>query len=132
MDVSEILAQQVSESSDRAVAAVWALLGTIPDPCHALSGHDLSIVDLGLINDVVRDGDVIRISLTFTDPTCVFSYKIIMDLEDLASTLDGISEITVTSDPYPLWTEDRLSDKARQLFADKRHRFGAPALGDQP
>lgn len=116
------------DGADTAIAAVWSLLKSVPDPCHALSGHDLSIVDLGLINDVVREGDVLRISLTFTDPTCVFSYKIIMDLEDLAATLDGVSQITVTSDPYPLWTEDRLSDKARQLFADKRHRFGAPVI----
>lgn len=120
------------DGTDTAIAAVWSLLNGIPDPCHALSGHDLSIVDLGLINDVVREGDAIRISITFTDPTCVFSYKIIMDLEDLAATLGGVSEITVRSDPYPLWTEDRLSDKARQLFADKRHRFGAPALEEQP
>jgi metal-sulfur cluster biosynthetic enzyme len=114
-------------SGDPAVAAVWELLGSVADPCHALSGHDLSIVDLGLINDVVRDGDAITVSVTFTDPSCVFSYQIIMDMEDLAARLDGVSAITVTSDPFPLWTEDRLSPKAKQLFADKRQRFGLPA-----
>lgn len=124
MDTPQTQASSVSVSSDPAVAAVWALLDTIPDPCHALSGHDLSIVDLGLINGISRDGESIRISVTFTDPNCVFSYKIIMDLEDLAATLDGVSDITVSADPYPLWTEDRLSDKARALFADKRTRFG--------
>lgn len=113
------------DGTDKAVDAVWTLLNSVPDPCHALSGHDLSIVDLGLVNTVVRDGEAIRISVTFTDPSCVFSYKIIMDLEGLADTLDGVSEITVRSDPYPLWTEDRLSEKARQLFTDKRQRFGA-------
>ncbi|MEQ8735593.1 MAG: iron-sulfur cluster assembly protein [Rhodospirillaceae bacterium] len=113
-----------ADELDSAIAAVWSLLKCVPDPCHALSGHDLSIVDLGLVNDVVREGDALRISVTFTDPSCVFSYQIIMDLEDLAETLDGVSEITVTSDPYPLWTEDRLSDKARKVFADKRQRFG--------
>ena len=124
MNSSQTTTPQVSEPSDPAVAAVWALLDTIPDPCHALSGHDLSIVDLGLINGISRDGGSIRISVTFTDPNCVFSYKIIMDLEDLAATLDGVSDISVSADPYPLWTEDRLSDKARDLFADKRTRFG--------
>lgn len=112
------------DQSDPAIAAVWSLLNTVPDPCHALSGHDLSIVDLGLINGISRDGESMNISVTFTDPSCVFSYKIIMDLEDLAATLDGVSDIKVSADPYPLWTEDRLSDKARHLFADKRQRFG--------
>ena len=112
------------DHSDPAIAAVWSLLNRIPDPCHALSGHDLSIVDLGLINEITRDGETIRVSVTFTDPSCVFSYKSIMDMEDLAATLDGVSGITVSADPYPLWTEDRLSDKARTLFAEKRTRFG--------
>ncbi|MDE0799776.1 MAG: iron-sulfur cluster assembly protein [Rhodospirillaceae bacterium] len=124
MDAPQTQAPQMSGCADPAVAAVWACLDTIPDPCHALSGHDLSIVDLGLINGISRDGGSICISVTFTDPSCVFSYKIIMDLEDLAATLDGVSDITVSADPYPLWTEDRLSDKARTLFADKRTRFG--------
>lgn len=131
MGISDSDASQSSESSDSALSAVWALLDAVPDPCHALSGHDLSIVDLGLINAVTRDGDAIRISVTFTDPSCVFSYKIIMDLEDLAAQLDGVSEITVTSDPYPLWTEDRMSDKARHMFADKRRMFGATKEGDR-
>jgi len=113
-------------SSDPAVAAVWSLLESVADPCHALSGHDLSIVDLGLINGVVRDGDTITVSVTFTDPSCVFSYQIIMDMEDLADRLDGITAINVSSDPYPLWTEDRLSQKAKQVFANKRHTFGVP------
>ena len=113
-----------TDQTDPALAAVWSLLNKIPDPCHALSGHDLSIVDLGLINGISRDGQTIRVSVTFTDPSCVFSYKIIMDMEDLAATLDGVSDITVSADPYPLWTEDRLSEKARKLFADKRTRFG--------
>lgn len=116
---------------DPAIEKVWAALSKIADPCHALSGHDLSIVDLGLINTVTREGhgdhggndDVINISVTFTDPSCVFSYQIIMDMEDLAASLDGVSEIRVVSDPYPMWTEDRMSDKAKALFASKRETF---------
>ena len=114
---------------DPAIELVWQALHTIADPCHALSGHDLSIVDLGLVNDVTRRGDIIDVSVTFTDPSCVFSYQIIMDLEHLAQSLNGVSEIRVTSNPYPLWTEDRLSDKAKALFRDKRSRFGVNQQG---
>ncbi len=117
---------------DPAISKVWDALSRIPDPCHALSGHDLSIVDLGLINDVTRQDDTIDVSVTFTDPSCVFSYQIIMDLEDLAESLDGISEIKVTSNPYPLWTEDRLSEKAKTLFLEKRNMFGVDHKGASP
>ena len=116
-------------TEDPAIAKVWAALSQVPDPCHALSGHDLSIVDLGLINSVTRDDDIINVRVTFTDPSCVFSYQIIMDMEDLAQSLEGVSEIRVVSDPYPLWTEDRLSEKAKALFADKRRTFGVAPIG---
>ncbi len=117
---------------DHAIGKVWDALSGIADPCHALSGHDLSIVDLGLINDVTRRDDIIEVSVTFTDPSCVFSYQIIMDLEDLAQSLDGVSEIKVTSDPYPMWTEDRLSDKAKALFLTKRRTFAVDQPGASP
>jgi metal-sulfur cluster biosynthetic enzyme len=119
-------------TQDPAITTVWAALSQIPDPCHVLSGHDLSIVDLGLINAVTRDDSVINVSVTFTDPSCVFSYQIIMDMEDLAQSLDGVSEIRVVSDPYPLWTEDRLSDKAKTLFAHKRRLFAVDQPGASP
>ncbi len=119
-------------NQDPAIAKVWTALEDVPDPCHALSGHDLSIVDLGLINDVTRHDDIITVSVTFTDPSCVFSYKIIMDMEDLAQSLDGVSEIRVTSDPYPMWTEGRLSAKAKTLFSDKRRKFAVAPTGVSP
>lgn len=122
------MGHDLAVAQDPAVAKVWTALDAVADPCHALSGHDLSIVDLGLINAVTRDGDIIDVSVTFTDPSCVFSYKIIMDLEDLAQSLDGVSKIQVTSDPYPLWTEDRLSAKAKTLFTDKRRTFGVASM----
>lgn len=118
--------------SDPAIAQVWEALERVSDPCHVLSGHPLSIVDLGLINSVTRQDDVIQVSVTFTDPSCVFSYKIIMDLEDLANSLGGVSEIKVRSDPYPLWTEDRLSEKAKTLFSEKRIKFGLGQEGASP
>ena len=110
-------------TEDPAITKVWAALSRIPDPCHALSGYDLSIVDLGLINEITRKCETITVSVTFTDPSCVFSYKIIMELEDLAASLKGVQKIVVVSDPYPLWTEDRLSPKAKDLFASKREKY---------
>jgi metal-sulfur cluster biosynthetic enzyme len=104
--------------------AVWRALATIGDPCHVLSGHDLSIVDLGLVNRVDLAGDSVEVGVTFTDPSCVFAYRIIEAMEDLAPRLRGIREIRVVPEHYPMWTEDRMSDKARRMFADKRVNFG--------
>ena len=100
-------------------------LATVRDPCHALSGHDLSILDLGLVNEVSRVGEVIHVSLTFTEPTCVFADRIVGDLEDLAARLPGVSKVAVTIEPLPIWEPSRMNTRARRLFDARRAAFNA-------
>jgi metal-sulfur cluster biosynthetic enzyme len=109
---------------DPLASAVWKALNEIKDPCHVLSGNDLSIVDLGLINRVDIVGDRLEVGITFTETSCVFAYRIVHALEDLAPTLPGVSSVKVVPETYPLWTEARLSAKARALYADKAAMFG--------
>ena len=100
-------------------------LETVRDPCHVLSGHDISILDLGLVNEVSRVGDVIEVSVTFTEPTCVFADRIVADLEDLAARLPGVSKVAVTVEPLPIWEPSRMSTRARRLFDARRAEFDA-------
>jgi metal-sulfur cluster biosynthetic enzyme len=111
-------------SADPVIAAAWQRLATVGDPCHVLSGHDLSVVDLGLINRVAFSDGTVEIGVTYTDPSCVFAGHIVVAMEDLVGALPGVRAVRVVPEPYPTWTEARLSDKARALFADKRRRFG--------
>ncbi|MBM3512472.1 MAG: DUF59 domain-containing protein [Alphaproteobacteria bacterium] len=120
------------QENDATVAALWHELATIGDPCHVLSGHGLSIVDIGIVNRVERTGDAIEVGVTFTEAACTFSYGIIAAIEDLAPKFPEITKITVVSEHYPMWTPDRLSDKARTLFADKRRRFGFAQTTNAP
>ncbi len=107
-----------------AVDAVWRSLNEVKDPCNVLSGHDLSIVDMGLINRVEIVDDGIEVGVTFTEPACLFGYRIIEDIEDLAAALPGVAKIRVVPEPFPLWDESRLSKKAREIYAHKKARFG--------
>lgn len=113
------------------IARVRQALQTIRDPCHALSGHDLSILDLGLVNQVSRRGDVIRVSITFTEPTCVFSDRIVAALQDLAGSLPDVAQVVVEIEPLPIWEPARMSERARQLFAARRSAL-ASSFHDVP
>ena len=54
-----------------------------------LSGHDLSILDLGLVNRVdIADGRA-EVGLTLTEVSCTFAYRIIEQIEALAEGLDA-------------------------------------------
>jgi len=107
-----------------AVEAVRRALTEVKDPCNVLSGHDLSIVDMGLINRVEARGHGVEVGITFTEPACLFGYRIIEDIEDLAAGLPGVAEIRVVPEPFPLWDASRLSPKAKQIYANKKAQFG--------
>ena len=113
---------------DNAIRKVWHALDRVKDPCNVLSGHDLSIVDMGLINRVEAQGRVIEIGVTFTAPGCLFAYRIIEDMEDLCESLPSVREIRVIPEPFPLWDESRLSSRARDVYANKKARFGSKQI----
>lgn len=120
------------DGTDGIVQAVWRALGNVKDPCNVLSGHDLSIVDMGLVNRVQISGDLVEVGVTFTEPGCVFGYRIIEDMEDLAAGLRGVGKIQVIPEPFPLWDESRLSPKARSVYAEKKARFRRDPLSPSP
>ena len=118
-------------SASEDIERIWAAISLVQDPCHQLSDHPLSIVDLGLINEVGRRGDVVEVRLTLTEPTCVFAHRIVGDLEDLAPGLPGVSRVEVIIEPLPIWEPSRMSPSALAFFAQRRSAFG-PAFHNIP
>ena len=112
-----------SEVQDPTLAAFLEALDSIPDPCCILSGKNLSIMDLGLINRVERDGDTVEVGITLTDTMCEFSIKIFADIESLADTVPGVETVKVVPEVVPIWSTDRLSDKAVSMIKYDSGRF---------
>ncbi len=105
------------------VAAIWDLLDTVVDPCHVLSGHDISILDLGLVNTVDVHARTAFVSITLTEMSCTFGWRIIEQIQSIAAEVDAIDAIEVGIVPFPVWTPDRMSDRGRALHAMKRRAF---------
>ena len=122
------LAPPQAVAPEHPLLPLWRALGGIGDPCQQACGYDLSILDLGIVNDVSAEDGRVTVSLTFTEPFCAFGFRIIQEIEDRLSGLAGVREVRVALDPFPLWEPSRLSDRARQLHAAHRLRFG-PASG---
>ena len=93
-------------------------LGEIGDPCMCLAGKDLSIIDMGLINEVELDGDKVHVSMTLTDPNCFFEYKISNAVIEGLKSLDGVNEVEVSIESSPIWDNERLSERAKSKFKE--------------
>ena len=113
----------IHPEQDPIVLDIIEALDTVADPCCVLSGKKLSILDLGLINRIERQGDTVTVGVTLTDTMCEFSHKIFADIESLANVVPNVAKVTAVPEVLPIWSTDRLSDHAVEMIKDDSSRF---------
>ncbi|HEV2736929.1 MAG TPA: metal-sulfur cluster assembly factor [Longimicrobiaceae bacterium] len=99
---------------DRA-GPLWDALREVMDP-----EIPISLVDLGLIYDVRRDGGTVEVDLTFTATACPCMAFIHFDIEDRLRREPGVEEVRVVETWTPAWTKGRISPEGREAL----RRFG--------
>jgi metal-sulfur cluster biosynthetic enzyme len=80
----------------------------------------VNIVDLGLIYvvDVIpKEGEEgkynVKIDMTLTSPMCPAGPQLVSQSKQFVSQLDGVDEVEVKVVMDPPWTQDRMTDDAR-------------------
>lgn len=99
---------------------VWAALQEVPDPEIPV----ISVVELGVVRDIVTTGEKVTVSITPTYTGCP-AMKMMED--DIVSKLKekGYSDIEVRMVYSPAWTTDWLSDETKE----KLRRYGIAPPG---
>lgn len=93
------------------VADAWALLATVNDPEVPV----LSIVELGVVRDVVQSRDAFRVAITPTYSGCPAMDLIADDIRAAFARAGVTAEVvTVLS---PAWTTDWMAPEAKQRLA---------------
>lgn len=92
-------------------ATIVDALGDVYDPCCAERG--LSVVDMGLVEDVHVEGSRVRVDLVLTTGWCPFVASLSATIPDRLRGLPGVEHVEVTVLWDPVWTNERLSPKAR-------------------
>ena len=90
-------------------------LREVYDPCCADRG--ISIVDMGVVEDVRLDGSHVDVDLVLTTGWCPFVASMSSAIPDRLTRLDGVKTVDVKVVWDPVWTMDRLSDSAREKLA---------------
>ena len=99
-----------ARSPDR--AALMEALGEVYDPCCADRG--ISIVDMGVVEDVRLDGSHVSVDLVLTSGWCPFVASMSDAIPDRLRTVDGVETVDVRVVWDPVWTMERLSASARE------------------
>jgi len=90
------------------IADIWAWLDAVPDPEIPV----ISLVDLGIIRDVQKDGVEFVITITPTYSGCPATNVITADITK-ALLDNGVDNHRLVRQLSPAWTTDWLSEKGR-------------------
>lgn len=74
----------------------------------------VSLVELGLIYDVIVKDEIVDIKMTLTTPGCGMAPMISNDAKTKVEELDGVSEAIVELVWDPPWTPDLIHESARK------------------
>lgn len=91
------------------MSSVLDAVASVADPEYP----DISIADLGLVEQVHVDGGAARIGLIPTFSGCPALAMIAADVQAAVEALEDIDRCTVEWLPAPIWSTDRVSLAAR-------------------
>lgn len=94
---------------------VRAALRDVYDPCCADRG--ISIVDMGVVEDVRVAGGHVEVDLVLTTGWCPFVASMSTAIPDRLQGMKGVESVDVQVVWDPVWTQDRLSPTAREKLA---------------
>jgi metal-sulfur cluster biosynthetic enzyme len=108
---------------------VLRALDSAIDPCSAVNGTRLSLLELGMIDDVAMDepGHV-TVLLLLDDPVCLYASVICQEVTRVLLAVDGVDSVDVSIRSDAIWTEDRMSESAQAKMTDWRTRRRAQLL----
>ena len=85
------------------------------DPC--CRDREISVVDMGLIEDVRIEGQDVKIDMLLTTGWCPFVANLFNMMEERVKQCEGVENVKVEVVWNPVWTMDRLSESARKKLS---------------
>ena len=85
---------------------------------HAVEDPELGmdIVDLGLLYDVEVEGSKVKVIHSLTSMGCPAGPMIQEDIQNVASSLEGVEDVEIELTWDPPWTPDKMSDDAKFIL----------------
>ncbi len=110
-DASGVALAAYPVPAEERTGPLWDALREVMDP-----EIPISLVDLGLIYDVRREGARVEVDLTFTATACPCMAFIHFDIQDRLQREPGVDEVKVNEVWTPAWTKARISPEGREML----------------
>jgi len=77
---------------------------------------NLSIIDLGLVYDVVVEDGAVHIRMTLTSPGCPAGPQIMNDIHKTLRPMEGVKDVDIEIVWEPYWTPEQIDPKIRAMM----------------
>ena len=89
-------------------------LDDVLDPCSCMTDNPVSIVELGLVNEIERENGSVSIELLPTTPMCMYLTQIIDEAEAEVSKIDDVNTVDVSQNVEEMWRPERMDEELQQ------------------
>jgi metal-sulfur cluster biosynthetic enzyme len=104
---------RISAAPDAPLTEVLAAIGGVVDPCSIATGVPISVIDMGLLEEVSIREDVVSVVIRTTTPICWQSTNIVEAVVRRVEQVGGIRECRCTVNPGWDWRPEMMSQEAR-------------------
>ena len=87
---------------------LWRALAEVNDP-----EFPISVVDMGLVQSIRRDGEKVHVDLTLTAMGCPAMEMILEDVRERLLQEPGVGDVELEIVWDPPWTKERLSEAGK-------------------
>ena len=94
--------------------AIWTALDEVEDPEIPV----ISVVELGVVRDVVVEGDEVTVTITPTFSGCPALDVMREEIAARVQAMEGVEAVQVKTQLSPPWTTDWIDEEARDKLRD--------------
>lgn len=98
-------------AKDETIERLWTALHDVEDP-----EFPMSIVDMGLVFDVQKEGRAVKVKMTFTAMGCPCMDMIMEDVRARLLREPDVAEVDIEVAWSPVWTKARLTERGREIM----------------
>lgn len=98
-------------AKDETIERLWAALHDVEDP-----EFPMSIVDMGLVFDLQKEGPAVKVKMTFTAMGCPCMDMIMEDVRARLLREPDVAEVDIDVVWSPVWTKARLTERGREIM----------------
>lgn len=93
---------------------IAAALRTVIDPCSAATGAPLSLLEMGLVRRVERNGSHVVVDLRLTSPICWNAAPMREAVERAVAELPDVDSVVCNADHGMDWTPANMTSDAKR------------------